>query len=121
MNLVSSSRLAQLLNEGFTGEFLLNGRAFAGIAGGDAEEASSTFYEAQGEFRLSAPVSGSKGYSLQLIINQQSTSSNFRFELRNGERATHISSEGYGDIISVPLSLHERAFLQIEPGPTVIY
>lgn len=78
------------------------------------DEPNVAFYEANGRFRLLAPVSGRKEYSLR-CLGEAEKGSSFRFEVQPGKSVRYVYREKYGDIIAVPITLGECVVLQIEP------
>ena len=110
MHTISAGKLADLLREGFSGQIQFKGTVYARLEDLHAEETNAGFYESRDtSFVLFAPVSGRKGYCLQL------GNSTFRFEQRKGTEIHYFSEQRYGDVIVVPITLHECASLQIEP------
>ena len=117
---ISPSGLAELLEEGFEGYIQFDGVVYGRINDVHPEEASGEFYRAQGRFILSASSSGRKGYDLRLD-NMDKTISSLRFEKREEAKVGYSNDEKYGPVIVVPITLHKKASLQIEPRGEILF
>jgi hypothetical protein len=110
MQRITSSKLAELLQNGFEGEIQFSGRAFCRIE--DVSQ-STTFYESSGKFSLTqAGRDCGVEEGSYLLTN---TESRFFFKPEERRKIRSESRERYGDIIAFPIDFPAKAVLQIEP------
>ena len=111
MQRIDSSRLAQMLNEGFEGKIAFSGKVFGSVR--EDERNSSDFYTSEGQFSLSAAGRDQGETEGSYLISNSKT--NFYFKPTREKPIESNYHEGYGDIIAFNIDLAKNAVLQIEP------
>ena len=108
MQKITSSKLAELLQNGFEGEIQFLGRIFCRL-----EDISSSFYENSGKFVLS-PAGEDEGVREGSYLVRTAESS-FYFKPEGKKPIVSNHHERYGDVIAFSIDFPAKAVLQIEP------
>ena len=120
MRQITSSDLADLLNNGFNGSVELEGSVYCRIRG-DKKDLSfdnvdePTFYRFHGRFSLSAAGKdhGVKEGSYAFMPNGGGT---FYFTPNRNKKIESVNQERYGDVIAFDIDFPVKGVLQIEPN-----
>ncbi len=109
MQRITSSKLAELLQNGFGEKILFSGSVSCRLK----EEPQFTFYKSSGEFSLTRAgrKNGTEEGSYLLTNNE----SMFYFKPKVNKQIVSTSHERYGNVIAFPIDFPAKAVLQIEP------
>lgn len=109
MQIISASRLADLLNEGFKGQVKFSGDLCLGIK--ESLGGIRRFYYGRGNFRLSQ-------HDGKYSLNESQHS--LEFKIRRNDPAKYYDEEGR-EMITVPIDFAENAVLEIERPKDIIF
>lgn len=123
MQNIGTSKLTQLLKEGFHGYVEFQGSVQCYCNKFDFHHPGHAIFDAAGDFYLHPPDSNLKAYRLIHRTHTQNTDAgnrfSFQFEVADSKKIS-CSIDRFGDIIMIPITFQEETFLQINPK-TIIY